>query len=135
VGTAHKHQHFGPIVVSCESADLRPLHDAIYVYGNEAKERLPLALPAVPRAEVIDELYAAAVLGQAPLHDGHWAKDTLKICLAILESSEKRSDIVLQCHARSEATGPARRQLPVTDVTAAAHPRIATKSPPPECFW
>ncbi|CAB3807012.1 Putative 4,5-dihydroxyphthalate dehydrogenase [Paraburkholderia ultramafica] len=95
VGAAHKHQHFGPVVVSCENADLRPLPDAIYVYGNEAKERRPLALPAVPRAEVIDELYAAAVLGQAPLHDGRWAKDTLKICLAILESSEKRSDIAL----------------------------------------
>ncbi|MCG5071975.1 Gfo/Idh/MocA family protein [Paraburkholderia tagetis] len=89
------HQHFGPVIVSCEHADLRPLPDSIVIYGDERRETLPLPSPAVPRAEVIDELYGAVVDGRAPLHDGEWAKGTLEICIAILKSSETGADIVL----------------------------------------
>lgn len=89
------HQHFGPVIVSCEHADLRPLPDSIVVYGDERRETLPLPSPAVPRAEVIDELYGAVVDGRAPLHDGEWAKGTLEICLAILKSSEMCTDVML----------------------------------------
>ncbi|MEM5383007.1 Gfo/Idh/MocA family oxidoreductase [Paraburkholderia phymatum] len=88
------HQHFGPVIVSCERADLRPLPDSIVVYG-ERRETLPLSRPAVPRAEVIDELYGAVVEGRPPLHDGEWAKGTLEICLAILKSSEAGGDVLL----------------------------------------
>ena len=90
-----QHQHFGPVIVSCERADLRPLPDAIIIYGDERRETVPLPAPAVPRAEVIDELYAAVVDGHAPLHDGEWAKGTLEICLAILKSSETGADVML----------------------------------------
>jgi phthalate 4,5-cis-dihydrodiol dehydrogenase len=89
------HQHFGPIIVSCEHADLRPLPDSIVVYGDERRERLPLPAPDVPRAEVIDELYRAVVDARPPLHDGEWAKGTLEICLAILKSSETGADMML----------------------------------------
>ncbi|MFP3556223.1 Gfo/Idh/MocA family oxidoreductase [Paraburkholderia sp. SIMBA_049] len=88
------HQHFGPVIVSCERADLRPLPDSIVVYGVR-RETLPLSRPAVPRAEVIDELYGAVAEGRPPLHDGEWAKGTLEICLAILKSSEVGSDVLL----------------------------------------
>jgi len=43
-----------------------------------------VAVPAVPRAEVIDELYDAVVLRRPPLHTGRWALATLEVCLAIL---------------------------------------------------
>ncbi|WP_269502270.1 Gfo/Idh/MocA family protein [Burkholderia sp. IMCC1007] len=89
------HQHFGPVIVSCERADLRPLPDSIVVYGDQRRDTLPLLAPAVPRAEVIDELYGAVVAGRAPLHDGVWAKGTLEICIAILRSSERGEDVVL----------------------------------------
>lgn len=89
------HQHFGPVIVSCERADLRPLSDSIVVYGDELRETLPLAAPAVPRAEVIDELYGAVVDGRGPLHDGEWAKGTLEICIAILKSSDTGTDVTL----------------------------------------
>ncbi|GAB3626209.1 Putative 4,5-dihydroxyphthalate dehydrogenase [Pandoraea terrae] len=89
------HQHFGPVIVSCERADLRPLPDSIVVYGDQQRETLPLPSPAVPRAEVIDELYGAVVDGQVPLHDGEWAKGTLEICLAILKSNEAGADVML----------------------------------------
>jgi phthalate 4,5-cis-dihydrodiol dehydrogenase len=50
----------------------------------------------VPRAEVIDELYAAVVSGRKPLHDGRWAMATLEVCLAMLQSARERRDIVLE---------------------------------------
>ncbi|WP_069268537.1 Gfo/Idh/MocA family oxidoreductase [Paraburkholderia nodosa] len=90
------HQHFGPVIVSCERADLRPLPDSIVVYGDEQRQTLPLPAPAVPRAEVIDELHGAVVNGHSPLHDGEWAKGTLEICIAILKSSETGADVTLR---------------------------------------
>lgn len=69
-----KHQHFGPLIVSCEHVDLRPLPDSIVVYGDERCQRIALEAPVVPRAEVIDELFAAVHGGIAPLHDESWAR-------------------------------------------------------------
>ena len=74
---------------------MRPLPDSVVVYGDQQRERLALSRPTVPRAEVIDELYDAVILGQPPLHDGEWAKGTLEICIAILKSSEMGMDVLL----------------------------------------
>ena len=46
-------------------------------------------------AEVIDELYAAMVGGEPPLHDGRWAMATLEVCLAMLQSAREGRDVVL----------------------------------------
>jgi phthalate 4,5-cis-dihydrodiol dehydrogenase len=73
--------------VSCERADLRPLPDGVMIYQDGAARRDPLPPPPVPRAEVIDELYAAVVGGRPPLHDGAWAMATLEVCLAILRDA------------------------------------------------
>jgi phthalate 4,5-cis-dihydrodiol dehydrogenase len=89
------HQHFGTIIVSCERADLRPLPNGVVIY-DEAGARLDeLPLPAVPRAEVIDELYDAIVNGKPPLHDGAWATATLEVCLAMLASARESREIAL----------------------------------------
>ncbi|SNS50544.1 4,5-dihydroxyphthalate dehydrogenase [Noviherbaspirillum humi] len=90
-----RHQHFGPVIVSCERADLRPLPDGLMVYGDMQRERRALPAPAVPRFEVIDELYAAIQHGEKPLHDGYWARATLEICLALLASGKTDSDVSL----------------------------------------
>jgi phthalate 4,5-cis-dihydrodiol dehydrogenase len=89
------HQHFGTIVVSCEAADLRPTPTGVMIYQNGAARLDPLSSPSVPRAEVIDELYAAVVNGTPPLHSGAWAMATLEVCLAILQSSRESRDITL----------------------------------------
>ncbi|MGN6573357.1 MAG: Gfo/Idh/MocA family protein [Pseudolabrys sp.] len=89
------HQHFGTIIVSCERADLRPLPNGVVIY-DEAGARLDaLPLPAVPRAEVIDELYDAVVNGTPTLHDGAWAMATLEVCLAMLASAREGKEIGL----------------------------------------
>lgn len=92
---ARRHQHFGPIIVSCERGALRPLPDGIVVYGDERRERIELEAPAVPRAEVIDELIAAVHGDIAPLHDGVWARGTLEICLAMLRSGAEQRDVLI----------------------------------------
>jgi len=89
------YQHFGPILVSCDAADLRPVPDGVWVLGHETRTHHVLAKPAVPRAEVIDELHAALREGIPPLHDGPWARATLQVCLALLRSAADNSDIEL----------------------------------------
>jgi phthalate 4,5-cis-dihydrodiol dehydrogenase len=90
------HQHFGPIIVSCERADLRPLPNGVMIYRDGEGTLDPLSVPKIPRAEVIDELYDAVVNGKPPLHSGEWAMATLEICLAMLQSSHEGREIVLK---------------------------------------
>ena len=89
------HEHFGLVVASCERGDVRPTPKGVMVYGNETRELIPLAKPAVPRAEVIDELCAAVFEGRAPLHDGWWGRATLEVCIAMLRSARERREIAL----------------------------------------
>jgi phthalate 4,5-cis-dihydrodiol dehydrogenase len=92
---APAHQHFGPVIVSCEHGDLRPMPDAVWVYGDSRRERIELPAPAVPRFEVMDELVEAVLHGTKPLHDGPWARATLEICLALLASAREGRDVEL----------------------------------------
>lgn len=90
-----QHQHFGPVIVSCERGDVRPVPDGVWIYGDATREHRALLLPAVPRFEVIDELHAAVREDRRPLHDGTWAKATLEICLALLRSAREQRDVSL----------------------------------------
>jgi phthalate 4,5-cis-dihydrodiol dehydrogenase len=69
--------------------------NGVMIYQDGAARLDPLPPPAVPRGEVIDELYAAVVDGAPPLHDGAWAMATLEVCLAMLQSSREGRDIAL----------------------------------------
>ena len=89
------HQHFGVMLVSCEHADLRLTPQGVMVYGDDAPQLEPVDVPAIPRAEVIDELHAAVIQGKPPLHDGAWARATLEVCLAILQSAREKRDVTL----------------------------------------
>ena len=101
LATQTHHQHFGFLVASCERADLRPTPEGVMVYGDEDRRLEPLAPPAIPRAEVIDEIYGAVVHGEKPLHDGEWGMATLAACLAILESARTGKEILLNLPARN----------------------------------
>jgi phthalate 4,5-cis-dihydrodiol dehydrogenase len=89
------HQHFGPLIVSCERADLRPLPDGVMIYSNRVARLDPVPPPLIPRAEVIDELYDAVVNGRPPLHSGAWAMATLEVCLAMQRSARDGGDVFL----------------------------------------
>jgi phthalate 4,5-cis-dihydrodiol dehydrogenase len=84
------------LLVSCARADLRPTPEGVMVYGDVEQRLDKIAVPTVPRAEVIDEFYDAIVLGRPPLHTGQWALATLEVCVAILRSAKERADVVLE---------------------------------------
>jgi phthalate 4,5-cis-dihydrodiol dehydrogenase len=88
------HEHFGTFIVSCERGDIRPMPDRVELFGEE-RETIPLALPTVPRSEVIDELYAAVFANVPPLHSGKWGRATLEVCLANIESARTRREVKL----------------------------------------
>lgn len=94
-GTHALHQHFGPVIVACDRADIRPLPSGVLVYGDELRQHHPLGAPPVPRFEVIDELVNAVTNGVRPLHDGAWARATLQVCLALLASGRDGRDVEL----------------------------------------
>lgn len=93
--TGLSHQHFGPVLVSCDKGDVRPMPDGVWVYGDAERRHHPLAAPRVPRVEVVDELLDAVVGGHAPLHDGRWARSTLEVCLALLRSAQQGEAVTL----------------------------------------
>jgi phthalate 4,5-cis-dihydrodiol dehydrogenase len=93
------HEHFGPTVVHCERADLRPVADAVWVYGDRVRERRALPAPGVPRANVVDELYAAVRDRVPPLHGGEWATATTEACAALLESARSGEPVSLHRQA------------------------------------
>jgi phthalate 4,5-cis-dihydrodiol dehydrogenase len=89
------HHHFGFLLASCERADLRLTAEGVVVYGDDRRwlERTPL--PAVPRAEVLDEFCGAVLDGRKPLHDGAWGMATLEACLALLQSAAQGREVTL----------------------------------------
>src|SRR6266571_124 len=98
------HQHFGPLIVSCDKADLRPLPTGVMVYADGAQRLEALPAPDVPRAEVIDELYEAVVNGKAPLHGGEWALATMEVILAMLRSAKEAKEIALKSQTNASLT-------------------------------
>ncbi|HEX4928764.1 MAG TPA: Gfo/Idh/MocA family oxidoreductase [Burkholderiales bacterium] len=93
--TPDAHAHFGLLVASCEHADVRPAPEGVWIYADRRKHLEKLDAPRVPRAEVIDELYAAVVEGRPPLHDAAWGLATVDVCLAMLRSAREGREIAL----------------------------------------
>ena len=92
--TGLQHQHFGPLVVSCDRADLRPMPHGVWVDGDGASTLDALESPQIPRQEVIDELYNAVIHRHPVLHSGEWARATTAVSLAILKSAQSAQAVV-----------------------------------------
>lgn len=88
-------QHFGPVIVSCDRADLSLRPTGLDVHDAQGSRFIPAPLPAVPRGEVIDELWAVEHEGRAVRHDGLWSRATLEVCLALLQSQRIGADVQL----------------------------------------
>lgn len=95
-GQSRDHQHFGPVIVCCERADLRPTPTGIEICGDTERRFEALPRPAVPRSEVIDELVDVVVHGHPALHSGTWARATTEVCLALLDSAASGTPQTLQ---------------------------------------
>ena len=90
------YQHFGPVLVSCEKADLRLTPKGLWMYGPEHETFEALPTPAYPRKEVIDELWGALREGKSLLHSGTWARATTEVCLSLLEAAQTGQAIHLK---------------------------------------
>jgi phthalate 4,5-cis-dihydrodiol dehydrogenase len=101
---AQFHEHFGPLIVSCDRADLRPLPDGVMIHADREQRLEPLPPPEVARAGVIDELYDAVVNGRTPLHDAAWGLATTEACLAILESARSGKEVALKHQTSASRT-------------------------------
>lgn len=86
------HQHFGQLIVSCDKADLRPDAHGVAIYADHEKQFEALPAPAIPRAEVIDELVSAVRHDQPATHSGQWARATTAVCLAMLDSAKQQRE-------------------------------------------
>lgn len=89
------HEHFGVVVASCEGADLRLKADGVMVYGDRAREFVSLPPPAIPRVEVMDELYDAVVHGKPPLHSGAWGLASLEVAVGMLTSAAEHRAVAM----------------------------------------
>jgi phthalate 4,5-cis-dihydrodiol dehydrogenase len=65
------------------------------VYGDDARWSVPLEPGVTGRDLMIAELYDAVVNGKPPLHSCRWARATLEVSLAVLESARTRRDVLL----------------------------------------
>jgi phthalate 4,5-cis-dihydrodiol dehydrogenase len=90
------HQHFGPIIVSCERGGLRLTPFGVWVYADTERHFESVPLDHVPRREVIDEICATLRKGKPAPHDGVWARATTEVSLAILESASEDRDVTLR---------------------------------------
>ena len=93
---ADAYQHFGPVLVSCEKADLRLTPKGLWMYGPEHETFEALPTPVYPRKEVIDELWGALREGKSLLHSGTWARATTEVCLSLLEAAQTGQAIHLK---------------------------------------
>jgi phthalate 4,5-cis-dihydrodiol dehydrogenase len=93
-----KQAHFGVMIASCERADLRPSPDGVLIYGDEGVREVPAVQTQGSNRlsdTTIDELLDA-IRGKAPvLRDARWGMDTVRVCLALLESSRTGEQIKL----------------------------------------
>ena len=90
------YHHFGPVVVSCEKADVRLTPKGLWLYGPEHETFEALPTPAYPRKEVIDELWGALREDRPLLHSGTWARATTEVCLSLLEAAQTGQAIHLK---------------------------------------
>lgn len=93
--TALYQAYFGLTIVSCERGDIRQTPDGLMVYGDREQWTLPLEPGVGGRDLMVAELYEAVAHAKPPSHSGRWAKATLEVSLAVLESARTRREIRL----------------------------------------
>jgi len=101
---ASRHEHFGPVIVSCDRADLRLSPQGVHVYGDT--ERRFVAAPELlyPRKEVVDAVVAATRDARPPAQTGAWGLASLEICRAILSAAETGEPVTLKHQTGLETT-------------------------------
>ena len=93
---ASENEHFGPVIVSCDRADLRLTPKGIWVYGHIEKEFVQVPVGAVPRRGVIDALWSAVRDDKPAIQDARWGAASLEVCHGILASARQGREVALE---------------------------------------
>lgn len=87
------YEHFGPIVVSLEKADLRLTPTGLHVYAEDRREFRPAPPFGFSRSEMTAAIHSAVRLGRPPVQSGRWGLASLEICHAILKSAADNAPV------------------------------------------
>jgi phthalate 4,5-cis-dihydrodiol dehydrogenase len=90
-----KQPFFGMTLVSCEKGDIRQTPEGLRIYGESELREITLPAGRRGREAEVEELYNGVVHDRPVFHDGHWGAATLEVCLAMIESAEKRHEVFL----------------------------------------
>ena len=90
-----KQPFFGFTLISCEKGDIRQTPDGLRIYGESELREIALPAGSRGREAEVEELYNAVVHDRPVFHDGRWGAATLEVCLAMIESAEKRHEVFL----------------------------------------
>lgn len=82
------HEHFGPVIISCDKGDIRLTPDGIWVYADRERKFMPTPKLNNPRSTVIEALVEAVRNDKLPVQTGEWGLASLEVCHAILESAK-----------------------------------------------
>lgn len=88
-------EHFGPVIVCCDRADLRLTPKGIEVWGDTERDFIETPADPAPRAEVLKGLYEALRHKAPPVQSGGWGCASLEVCIAILESAKTQKLVSL----------------------------------------
>lgn len=90
-----KQPHFGIMIATCERGDLRPSPDGVLFYGDDGIKEIPARTGqgSFGQGDTIDELYYAMTGEKPVLRNAEWGRNTVAVCLAILESTRTGREV------------------------------------------
>jgi phthalate 4,5-cis-dihydrodiol dehydrogenase len=88
---------FGPMIVSCDRADIVLSGEGIVVCGDESREVRPFPTGPVGSADVVNQMYEAITFNRPLVFDGAWGRATLEVMLAVLQSGREQREVRLEC--------------------------------------
>lgn len=97
-GSSLMQGELGIFLVTCADADLRLAPEGVLAYDVNGRRLVPPdPFRGIPgRGAVIDEMYYAITEGRPVIHDGRWAKATMEVCFAMLQSNREHREIELR---------------------------------------
>lgn len=85
---------FGLTIASCENGDIRQSPDGLFIYRGNGCQEVSCS-QELGRVAELRELYEGVTQDRPVFPDGRWGKATLEVCLAILQSSREKREVVL----------------------------------------
>jgi phthalate 4,5-cis-dihydrodiol dehydrogenase len=88
-------EHFGPVIVTCDRADLRLTAKGVEIWGDFKRDFIAAPPDPTPRAPVLKALHDAIRHNRPPLQSGGWGRASLELCHAILDSARTGGFVAL----------------------------------------